>query len=137
MSRWAALAASVLCVFLALALYERRDDERTLRQANEAGAAGHDDQARRLAATLTEGTTAADAWLVRANIALREGRLSSAEAALRRSLEQRPSDWRAYRDLATVLYFQGDSRGAFEAFSRAAELNPKMPPLGAFGAPRP
>lgn len=126
---------ALFCALVALQLFDRRQDERTLRAANEAGATGQLDLAKRLAAQLTEGTTAADAWMIRASVAVSEGRLASAARALRRALELRPNDWRARRDLATVLALQGASRAAFVEFSRAAKLNPKMPPLGNFGAP--
>lgn len=127
--------AAIFCALVALQLFDRLGDERTLRAANEAGANGQLDRATRLAAQLTDGTTAADAWMVRAGVAVSEGRLGSAARALRRSLELRPNDWRARRDLATVLAMQGALRAAFVEFSRAGELNPGMPPLGGFGAP--
>jgi Flp pilus assembly protein TadD len=126
---------TLLCALVAVQLSGRRDDERTLRAANEAGAAGRYEQAGKLAARLTDGTTAPDAWMVRATVAIREGRLDSAERALRRAIELRPNDWRVHRDLAAVLALLGDQRAAFREFSRAGELNPKMPPLGNFGAP--
>lgn len=132
-SPWMAALVAVFCALVAIQLWERRDDERTLRAANEAGTAGRYEQARKLASTLTDGTTAADAWMLRASVAAREGRLESAERALRRALELRPNDWRAHRDLAAVLVLLEERRAAFTEFSRAAELNPKMPPLGNFG----
>lgn len=125
----------MFCVLVAVQLVERRDDERTLRAANVAGADGRYDTVRRLAATLTTGTTAADAWYLRATVAVLDGRLESAVTALRRSLQQRPNDWRARRDLAALMVLLGDRRGAFAEYSRAARLNPGMPPLPPFDLP--
>ena len=127
--------AAIFCALVALQLFDRLEDERTLRAANEAGSSGQLGRAKRLASQLTDGTTAADAWMIRASVAVIEGRPASAARALRRSLELRPNDWRARRDLAAVLAIQGASRAAFVEFARAGELNPGMPPLGGFGAP--
>lgn len=121
-----AVAVSVLCAVVAWQLQDRRADERDLRAANVAGAAGRFDEATRLASGLREGTTAADAWYLRAQVALISGNLRGARTALDRSIARRPNDWRALRDLATVLQRLGDDRGAGTAYARAIALNPRM-----------
>lgn len=135
---WRALGIAALCALVALQLAGRRADEHTLRDANEAGAAGRYDEARELARTLTDGTVAADARFLEAQIALRQSRFREARRALVRAIEQRPNDWRARRDLAAVLLFLGDRSAARAQYGRALALNPRMPPLLAFsGLPDP
>ena len=127
-----AVLLALLCALLALQLAARWDDERTLRRANEAGGAGRLDDARRLAAEITDGTAAADAWYVRANAAAAQSRFADARRGLQEVLRRRPNDWRAHRDLASVLLLLGRRDLARTAYERALGLNPRMPPLLAF-----
>lgn len=129
-----AVVLALLCALLALQLAARWGDERNLRRANEAGAAGRLDEARRLAAEITDGTAAADAWYVRANAAAAQSRFADAQRGLREVLRRRPNDWRARRDLASVLLLLGRRDLARGEYERALGLNPRMPPLLAFGA---
>jgi len=126
--RGVAVIAAALCLLLAWQLSERRADERTLRAANEAGAAGDYPRALRLARSLTDGTTAADARFVEAQVQLRRGNLRAARRALERSLRARPNDWRARRDYASVLLVLGERRLARRQYARSRSLNPRQPP---------
>ncbi len=130
------MAIAALCALVALSLYDRRADERTLRAANEAGAAGDYREALRLARTLTEGTTAADARYVEAQVRLRQSRFAEARTALEAAIRERPSDWRARRDLAGVLLFLGDRSAARREYARALAQNPRQEPLPVFTEPR-
>ena len=58
------------------------------------------------------------------NLALRSGDLGTAEAALRRAIELRPSLGEAHRDLGAVLRRQGRLDEAIVELRRAAELLP-------------
>lgn len=131
---WVALAVAVVCALTALQLATRREDERTLRQANEAGSAGRYEEAARLAAGLRDGTTEADARVVEAGAAFARSRFTEARTALLEAVRLRPNDWQARRDLAAVLLQLGDRRAAREQYGQALALNPRMRPLPAFAA---
>lgn len=127
-----AVVVAVLCAATAWQLDERRQDERTLRQANEAGSRGDLDRALALAASLRDGTTAADARYVEAQAHLGRRDLPAARAALEAAIRARPNDWRARRDLALVLLVTGERGLARRQYARALGLNPRMPRLTFF-----
>lgn len=130
--RLGAVAVGAVCAAVGVGLLQRGEAEHTLRAANVAGGAGQLDEARRLAASVTDGTTAAGAWGVRAEVALRQERYSSATTALRRSLALRPNDWQARRDLTAALLLTGNAADARAEFARSLALNPRQRPFFPF-----
>ncbi len=135
--RVAATLVGGVCLLVGVILFQRADSEATLRAANLAGGAGQLDEARRLAADVTDGTTAADAWAVRAEVALQQQRYSSAVTALRRSLSLRPNDWQARRDLAAALLLTGRAETSRTEFARSLALNPRQRPFFPFTSAAP
>lgn len=132
---WTGFAIAAACVLVAVGLLGRRADEVTLREANVAGSAGQLGRARQLAQALTDGTTAADAWGVRAQVATLQRRFPSAVTALRRELALRPNDWQARRELAQALQATGQAAEARREYARAKALNPRQEPLFPFDIP--
>ncbi|WP_205698084.1 M48 family metallopeptidase [Conexibacter sp. SYSU D00693] len=123
------LVAAVAALGAAGYLGSVRDDEVRLADARSTLQSGDLQQARDVARQVG-GQAEGRAAVLAGGISVVLGDLPGAERDLRTAIERRPSDWRARRDLATVLAVRGDVQGARRQAQRTLRLNPRavLPP---------
>lgn len=81
---------------------------------------------------IDKGGVAPETWLVLGRALQGQGRLEEAEAALRRSIELRPVQIEARRDLAQLIWMRtGDQTAAMSPIEYEAVLTPSMIAIGA------
>jgi predicted Zn-dependent protease len=128
--RLAVIGTVALCVVIALYLALAAGDASHVRRANEAGRAGHLEEALREARAVRRGPARTSALLVQARALTEQGRLRAADAAWRAVARRDPNEWQVHLEWAQALVrLGGDRRAAVREYLRARALNPSLPPL--------
>jgi Flp pilus assembly protein TadD len=129
--RLGALVIAALCAVTAVYLFLGAKDASRVERANDLGRQGDYAAALREVETVRRAPADAAALLVRARALTALGQAAPAVRAWRAALRRIPNDWKLHVEYARALARLGGDRDSVQrAYTRARELNPRLPAFG-------
>ncbi len=132
---WPRLLAALACVLVALWLSTQGDDQRQVRNAGDALAAGKPAEALQIARKVDDRPAALRARRIEGDALTQLNRPREAVTAYTDAAEMSPNDWTLRRSLAVALAQSGRLSSGRRQLARAEVLNPRIVIAGQLPTP--